>query len=269
MIVKSICRISAAEQLPEEHPVRKEKPIKGMDIYRGRTIDESLAKSGGNVQVQMDGKKFTITIPKNAKNGQRIFCKGLGNPGKNGGENGDLYIRIQIRRKKSKRGKNFYDSIEITDRQSKRGGIVRYKKMETEVIKVKILKGVKEGDEIRLEGQGYPGKNGGTAGDVYLKVHIKPEEAGITLFGMVWIIGGLICAFARGMEMPPAVACVFLMLALRYAKNEWLAGALTIAVWFVDLILIALVLSHFISVVWIDIILSGIASGYVIKWSYK
>jgi len=42
-------------------------------------------------------------------------------------------------------------------------------------LKVQIPKGIKEGQHIRLAGQGSPGFGGGTAGDLYLEVHFKPD----------------------------------------------------------------------------------------------
>lgn len=43
-------------------------------------------------------KKLMVKIPPGVKNGQRIRLKGMGSPGKNGGEQGDLYLEIRIRR---------------------------------------------------------------------------------------------------------------------------------------------------------------------------
>ena len=41
---------------------------------------------------------------------------------------------------------------------------------------VRIPKGVREGQMIRLSGQGGPGYGGGPAGDLFLEVHFKPHE---------------------------------------------------------------------------------------------
>lgn len=46
---------------------------------------------------------------------------------------------------------------------------------EERALKVRIPKGVKEGQHIRLGGQGGPGLGGGTAGDLYLEVFFKPD----------------------------------------------------------------------------------------------
>ena len=47
---------------------------------------------------------------------------------------------------------------------------------ETRALQVKIPKGVKEGQLIRLAGQGSPGFGGGPAGDLLLEVHFKPDS---------------------------------------------------------------------------------------------
>jgi DnaJ-class molecular chaperone len=42
-------------------------------------------------------KKLMVRIPPDIQNGQRIRLKGMGAPGKNSGENGDLYLKVKIR----------------------------------------------------------------------------------------------------------------------------------------------------------------------------
>ena len=46
---------------------------------------------------------------------------------------------------------------------------------EERTLQVKIPKGVKEGQLIRLAGQGSPGFNGGPAGDLLLEVQFRPD----------------------------------------------------------------------------------------------
>ena len=48
-------------------------------------------------------------------------------------------------------------------------------KLETHTLNVKIPKGVRDGQVIRLAGQGAPGMGGGPAGDLMLEVHFKPH----------------------------------------------------------------------------------------------
>ena len=46
----------------------------------------------------------------------------------------------------------------------------------TRTLNVRIPQGVKEGQMIRLAGQGAPGLAGGPPGDLYLEVHFTPQE---------------------------------------------------------------------------------------------
>ncbi len=46
---------------------------------------------------------------------------------------------------------------------------------EERTLQVKIPKGVKEGQLIRLTGQGSPGFGGGATGDLFLEVHFRPD----------------------------------------------------------------------------------------------
>ena len=48
--------------------------------------------------------------------------------------------------------------------------------LETRTLDVQIPKGVREGQMIRLAGQGAPGFAGGTAGDLLLEVHFRPHR---------------------------------------------------------------------------------------------
>jgi curved DNA-binding protein len=48
--------------------------------------------------------------------------------------------------------------------------------MKERVLNVKIPKGVKEGQHIRLSGQGTAGVGGGAAGDLFLEIHFKQDS---------------------------------------------------------------------------------------------
>ena len=43
----------------------------------------------------------------------------------------------------------------------------------TETLTVKIPKGIREGQKLRLKGKGMPGTNGGKSGDLYINIHIN------------------------------------------------------------------------------------------------
>lgn len=47
----------------------------------------------------------------------------------------------------------------------------------TETLTVKIPKGIREGQKLRLQGKGMPGSNGGKPGDLYINIHINDHPA--------------------------------------------------------------------------------------------
>lgn len=48
--------------------------------------------------------------------------------------------------------------------------------MQTRTLSVRIPAGIREGQKIRLAGQGMPGHAGGSPGDLYLDVHLNPHR---------------------------------------------------------------------------------------------
>jgi len=50
-----------------------------------------------------------------------------------------------------------------------------YPVMQTRTLKVNIPPGIKDGQKIRLAGQGSPGGAGGEAGDLYLRIKLRPH----------------------------------------------------------------------------------------------
>jgi curved DNA-binding protein len=47
--------------------------------------------------------------------------------------------------------------------------------MQEKTLNVNIPKGVTQGQQLRLAGQGHPGVGGGGPGDLYLEIHLEPE----------------------------------------------------------------------------------------------
>ena len=52
---------------------------------------------------------------------------------------------------------------------------IRLPWLEDKALKVKLPKGVGDGEKIRLGGQGHPSPNGGQPGDLYLQIRLRPH----------------------------------------------------------------------------------------------
>ena len=74
------------------------RPQKGRDLSDVLPITPWLALRGGKVRYRHRGREriLMVTIPPGVRNGQRIRLKGMGGPGRSGGEPGDLFLTLRV-----------------------------------------------------------------------------------------------------------------------------------------------------------------------------
>jgi curved DNA-binding protein len=73
------------------------------------------------------------------------------------------------------RGGDQEAELEVTLEEAARGGRRKFSLADGRDFEVRIPPGVRDGQKIRLAGQGEEGASGGPAGDLYLRVRIKPH----------------------------------------------------------------------------------------------
>jgi len=82
-------------------------------------------------------------------------------------------------RARAQAGEDFESEVEVTLPEAYRGTErsieLRREDGTTKRLDVKIPAGVRDGQRIRLAGQGAPGSGGGPAGDLYLRVQVQPH----------------------------------------------------------------------------------------------
>jgi len=91
-------------------------PIRGKDIEGVIFLTPQQAMEGGKGKFfhPKRAKELIITIPPGVREGQKIRLKGMGEEGRNGGESGDLYLKVKIKKPLLQRLKDlfhFYRSI--------------------------------------------------------------------------------------------------------------------------------------------------------------
>ena len=166
-------------QRQEEKKSKKEEklPIKGENIDTEIDVSIEEAYYGQDKKISLraqDGKmkNFTIKIPAGIRNGEKIRLIGQGKKGENGGKNGDLLIRINIKddRRFSLRGIDLYTDLRIAPWEAVLGTKVSLDTI-GETVYLHIPKGIESGEKIKIQDKGYKDGKGGR-GELIAEVKI-------------------------------------------------------------------------------------------------
>lgn len=138
---------------------------------KGTMPGQPCRKCGGRGIVR-EKQKVKIKIPAGIDDGGRIRLRGMGYPGENGGQNGDLIITVSTEKHQEfkREGKDIYTNVEITFPQAVLGAKVPVNTL-AQKINLTIPPGTEHGTVLRLKGLGLAVE--GTKGDQFVTVHIK------------------------------------------------------------------------------------------------
>ena len=103
-----------------------------------------------------------------------ISLKGQGEPGANGGPNGDLYVVISVRPHEifQRRGQDLWLEIPISFNQAALGDDLTVPTLDGKV-SYKIPPGTQPDTVFRLKGKGIKAVRGNRMGDLYVKVNLE------------------------------------------------------------------------------------------------
>lgn len=152
---------------------RSSRPAKGSDLNATINLTLLEAYQGSQRILDLNNNSIKITIKPGVRDGQTLRIKGKGNVGRNGGENGDLLIKVIIMNDLvyQRDGDDLIRNINIDVYTAILGGKITISTLKGEV-NVPIKAQTQNNSTLRLKGLGMPhyGKEG--AGALLLKIQI-------------------------------------------------------------------------------------------------
>ncbi len=126
-------------------------------------------------QVNLKTRTLNVKIPAGVIAGQQIRLTGQGGKGVNGGENGDLYLEIELLPHPyyTVKDRDVYLNCPITPWEAALGAKIIVPTLAGPV-EVTIPAGSQTGKQLRLKGRGFPGS---PKGDEYVSLNIYTPEA--------------------------------------------------------------------------------------------
>lgn len=135
-------------------------PRRGRDVEAQVEIDLPLAVRGGATTLVMSGRdRVEVKVPAGIRDGQSLRLQGLGEPGRNGGPAGDLFVKVRVGEHPAYRreGDDLMVDVPVTVHEALEGGKVRFQGPSGEVT-LTIPPGTQSGRQLRLRGLGVAGR---------------------------------------------------------------------------------------------------------------
>ena len=145
-------------------------PLK--DAFEGssRRISFEVQSTSPDGQPVMKPVSLNVKIPKGIKNGQKIRLAGQGSPGYNGGEKGDMFLKIEFEKNPKFRidGADIYMDLPLAPWEAALGSTINITTPGGN-LNLKVPAGSQTGKKLRLKAKGIPAK---LAGDLYVILNI-------------------------------------------------------------------------------------------------
>lgn len=163
--------------VPKKTNKPEKNPIKGENIETSIDVDIEEVFYGLDKKISLrtvDGKLkvFTVSIPAGLRDGEKIRLLGQGKQGIDGGKNGDLFIKVNIKDsdKFKLKGNDLYTNLYLTPWEAALGTRTTVYSIDEGTV-VYIPEGIETGEILKISGKGYKDGKGGR-GDLIAKVNI-------------------------------------------------------------------------------------------------
>ena len=149
----------------------------------GKIIKNPCSACHGEGRVQKE-KTLSASIPAGVEEGNRIRLSGEGEAGVRGGQAGDLYIFIAIKKHQiyERHAMDLHCHMPIKMTTAILGGSIEVPSIDGIAVKFTVPAGTQTGAKFRLKGKGMPRMNSKQFGDLYIHaiietpVHLSAEQ---------------------------------------------------------------------------------------------
>lgn len=152
---------------------RRTRAVKGQDVKASLTMTLLEAYNGTQRMLDIGGNTIKISIKPGVRDGQVLRVKGKGGNGINGGENGDLLIKIVILQDPvyQRDGDDLIRNVNIDVYTAILGGKIEIETMKG-VVSVPVKPLTQNNRVLRLKGLGMPHYNKEGSGSLLLKTQL-------------------------------------------------------------------------------------------------
>ena len=158
-------------------------PITGEDLES--KIDITLEEAFFGTEKKLafrtvtgDMKNISVKIPKGIRTGEKVRLAKQGKPGKNGGEPGDLYIKVEIMKNDifEVKGFDLCMNLKLSPWEAALGTEVKIENIDSSIL-VNVPAGTESGEILRIANSGFWNTSTYGRGDLLLNIQIMvPKE---------------------------------------------------------------------------------------------
>lgn len=170
------------ENIPAGGPAPK-RARRGHDIEGDIlvTLEEAMHGTQRPISLQtmnrqtgaVETHEFQVRIPPGATDGRRIRVPGQGEPGRNGGEAGDLYLRVRHAAHPdfTTREADVHHELDVAPWEAVLGAEVIVPTLDGS-IKLRVPASTADGQQLRVRGKGLPKGKTGDRGDFFVTINV-------------------------------------------------------------------------------------------------
>lgn len=148
-------------------------PQRGADLTANTALNFIDAIHGETIKLRVEGQEpITVRIPAGVRDGQKIKVRGKGRPSPNGGEAGDLIVKVKVKGHPvfTRDGANLRVTVPVTIAEALLGATISVPTLGGEPVKLRLAPCTPNGRVLRVPGKGVAGPR--VAGDLLATIEV-------------------------------------------------------------------------------------------------